>query len=235
MFKTSQFVCLALFFLINSKLAFSLIVSQRCPAGTAKNVWFRAHDRTVPLWLECYLAWTFLFLCSFLNNYPWTFEKNSVFNKLWVWRVGPKQKIRGSQVEKLAKPGIESTAVTQKVQQKYRDIACKAKFFSPFSRQAAKIYVATPHKVVRQETIEIYEQRTAFVWYFAEEVDRCLKDCLKQSLQTTVSMNLSKIFAGHTGDRFDVKTASIRTTEPWDFLKSFILTSLKLRWLPTLK
>ena len=73
------------------------------------------------------------------------------------------KKIRGSQGEKLAKPGIETTAVTQKLQQKYRDIACKAKFFSPFLRQAAKIYVATPHNVVRQEAIEIPEQRTDFV------------------------------------------------------------------------
>ena len=35
----TQSVCLALYFLINSKLAFSLIVSQRCLAGTAKKHW----------------------------------------------------------------------------------------------------------------------------------------------------------------------------------------------------
>ena len=57
------------------------------------------------------------------------------------------------------------------VQQKYRDIACKAKIFPPFLRQAAKIYVATSHSVVRQETIEISKQRTAFVRFFAQEVD----------------------------------------------------------------
>ena len=50
-----------------------------------------------------------------------------------------------------------------KVQQKYKDIACKAKFFPPYLRQAAKTYVATSHSVVRQETIEISQQRTAFV------------------------------------------------------------------------
>ena len=79
-----------------------------------------------------------------------------------------KQKIRGSQGEKLAKPGMETTAVTQKVQQKYRDIACKVKFSSAFFflRKAAKIYAATPHNVVRQETIEISLQRTAFVRFF---------------------------------------------------------------------
>ena len=35
-FKTSQFFRLALYFLINSKLAFSLYVSERCLKGTAK-------------------------------------------------------------------------------------------------------------------------------------------------------------------------------------------------------
>ena len=37
-FKTSQFFRLALYFLINSKLAFSLHVSERCITGTAKKV-----------------------------------------------------------------------------------------------------------------------------------------------------------------------------------------------------
>ena len=60
----------------------------------------------------------------------------------------------------------------------------------------------------------------------------CLKDCDKQRLQTTVSINLWKIFAGHTGDWFDVKTASICTTQLWDALKSFILTSLKIKVAP---
>ena len=59
-----------------------------------------------------------------------------------------------------------------------------------------------------------------------------MKDCDKQRLQTTVSMNLWKILAGHTGDWFDVKTASICTTELWDALKSFILSSLKFKVAP---
>ena len=40
--KTSHFVLLALYFLITSKLAFSLIASHRCLVRTAKNVWVRA-------------------------------------------------------------------------------------------------------------------------------------------------------------------------------------------------
>ena len=72
----------------------------------------------------------------------------------------------------------------------------------------------------------------AFIWCFAQEVDWCLKDCDKQRLQTTVSINLWKIFAGHTGDWFDVRTASICTTDLWDALKSFILNSLKFKVAP---
>ena len=34
-------------------------------------------------------------------------------------------------------------------------------------------------------------------------------------------LNLWKIFAGHSGDWFDVKAASICTTKVWDALKSF--------------
>ena len=53
-----------------------------------KNAWFRAQNSVknnfLPLCLETSLAWKFLFLCSSLKNYPWTFEKNSFFNKLWA-------------------------------------------------------------------------------------------------------------------------------------------------------
>ena len=120
----------------------------------------------------------------------------------------------------------------KKVQQKYKDIACKAKFFPPYLRQAAKTYVATSHSVVRQETIEISEHRTVFVWLLHKRLTWCLKDCDKQRLQTTASINISKSFAGHTGDWFDIKTASICTTELWDALKNFILTSLKIKVAP---
>ena len=111
-------------------------------------------------------------------------------------------------------------------------LPAKQLFFPPYLRQAAKIYVATSHSVVRQETVEISEQRTVFVCSFAQEVDWCMKDCDKQRLQTTVSINLWKILAGHTGDWFDVKTASICTTELWAALKSFIVTSLKFSVAP---
>ena len=108
----------------------------------------------------------------------------------------------------------------------------QSNFFPPYLRKAAKIYVATSHSVVRQETIEISEQRTAFVWFFAQEVDWCMNYCDKQRLQTTVSINLWKILAAHTGDRFDVKTASICTTQLWDVLKSVVLTSLNFKVAP---
>ena len=143
-----------------------------------------------------------------------------------------KQKITGSQGEKLAKRGIETTAVTQKSTTKILRHCLQSKFFPPYLRREAKTYVATSHSVARQETIEISEQRTAFVWFFAQEVDWCMKDYDKQHLQTTVSINLWKSLAGHTGAWFDVKTASICTTELSDALKSFILTSLKFKVAP---
>ena len=64
-----------------SKLAFSSHVSQRCLEGTAKHFRFRVQNRArndfLPLCLQTYSAKAFLLLCSFFNNYPWTFEKNS--------------------------------------------------------------------------------------------------------------------------------------------------------------
>ena len=60
-----------------------------------------------------YLAWKFLFLSSFLNNYQWTFEK-IVFQQAMSISSGAKTKHRGSQGEKLTKRGIETTAVEQK-------------------------------------------------------------------------------------------------------------------------
>ena len=132
----------------------------------------------------------------------------------------------------LAKRCNETTAVVQKKYNKKVETLHAKQNFSLHMRQVAKIYVATSHNVVWLETIEISKQRAAFIWCFAQEVDWCLKDCDKQCLQTTVSINLWKIFVGHTGDWLDVRTASICTTDLWDALKSFILNSLKFKVAP---
>ena len=54
--------------------------SQLYWVGTAKNAGFRAQNSVknnfFTLFLETYLAWKFLFLCTFLNNCRLTFEKN---------------------------------------------------------------------------------------------------------------------------------------------------------------
>ena len=120
----------------------------------------------------------------------------------------------------------------KKVQQKYIDIACKAKCFPPYLRQAAKIYVATSHDAVRQETIEISGQRTAFVWFFCTRGQLMSERLWQTELADHCINKPLKSFAGHTGDWFDVKTASICTTDLWDALKSFILTSLKIKVAP---
>ena len=101
------------------------------------------------------LAWKFLFLCSFLKTYPWTLKaKRSFFNKLRAQRIGLKQKVRGSQGEKLAKRGIEKLQSRKKYNKNIETLLAKQIFFPPYLRQAAEIYVATSHSVVRQETIE---------------------------------------------------------------------------------
>ena len=69
-----------------------------------------------------------------------------------------KQKNWGLQGEKLAKRGIETTAVTQKSTTKIERHCLQSNFFPPYLTQAAKIYVAASYSVVRQETIEISEQ-----------------------------------------------------------------------------
>ena len=52
------------------------------------------------------------------------------------------------------------------------------------------------------------------------------------SERLSVLLNVWKNFAGHPGDWFDVKTASICTTELSDSLKSFILNSLNIKVAP---
>ena len=74
---------------------------------------------------------------------------------------GENKKIKGSQGEKLAKRGNETTAVAQKNTRNYRHCK-KSNFLPPYLRQVAKIYVVTYHSVVRLETVEISQQRTAF-------------------------------------------------------------------------
>ena len=156
-------------------------------------------------------------------------SSKSCFSSPWIYALQDKTKKKGGHRVK-SWPNVASKQLQSTT--KYIDIACKTNFFLPYLRQAAKIYVSTSYSVVRQETIEISEQRTAFVWFFAQEVDWCMINCDKQRLQTSVSINLWKILAGHTGDWFDVKTASICTTELWDALESFILTSLKFKVAP---
>ena len=132
----------------------------------------------------------------------------------------------------LAKRGNETTAVAQKSTTKIERYCLQNNFFPFYLTQASKVFVATSHSVVRLKTIEISEQRTAFIRIFAQEVDWCIKYCDKERLQTTAFINVWKFFHGYTGDWFDVKTASKCTTELWDALKSFILDSLKIKVAP---
>ena len=176
-----------------------------------KKVWFRAKNSAknnfLPLCLETSFAWKFLFLCSFLKKWlPMNIRKKFDFQQAMSIKSGAKtKKNRGSQGEKLAKRGNETTAVAQKKYNKNIETLLAKQFFPFYSTQASKVYVATSHSVVWLETIEISEQRTAFIWLFAQEVDWCIKDCDKERLQTTAFINVWKIFPGYTGDWYDVK------------------------------
>ena len=76
-------------------------------------------------------------------------------------KSGLKQKLGGRRVKSRQNVASKQLPSSKQVQQKYRGIACKSKFFPPYLRQAAKTYVAASHSVARQETIEISQQRTA--------------------------------------------------------------------------
>ena len=140
-----------------------------------------------------------------------------------------KTKNWGSLGEKLAKCGIETTAVMQIVQQKYMDIACKANFSLLIWDRQLKLMLQHPTVWSDREQSKYPSKELLLYDLLHKRMTWCLKDCDKQRLQTTVSINLSKSFAGHTGDWFDVKTASICTTELWDALKNFILTGLEIK------
>ena len=92
-----------------------------------------------------------------------------------------------------------------------------------FLRQGAKIYVTTSNSVVRQDVIEISEQRTGFAWTFAK---RSLKDCNKQHLQTTVSINLWKISLVILEIDLTSKLVCYVPLSLWEALKMFIFNHL---------
>ena len=196
------------------------------------NVWRAQNGHFFHIWKNCKKRF---FLPSPLLpwNLPMNFHQKVVFLHLESMPFKIKQRKRGGfRVKSWPNVASKQLQSRKKYNKNIETLLAKRIFFLPYLRQAAKIYVSTSYSVVRQETIEISEQRTAFVWSFAQEVDWCMINCDKQRLQTSVSINLWKILAGHTGDWFDVKTASICTTELWDALKSFILTSLKFKVAP---
>ena len=211
---------------------FSTMLSSNCK----KNVWFRVENSAkinfLPQCLEPLLPENFSLSVPFSVITHEHSKKSRFSTSSSGCGVGLKQKIRGSQCEKLAKCGIETIAVAQKVQQKYRNIGCKANFsFLIWDRQL-KFMLQHPTVSFDRKQSKYPSKELLLSDFFAHEVDWCLKDCDEQRLQTTLLINVWKIFAGHTGDWFDVKTASICTTELWDALKSLILNSLKIKVAP---
>ena len=207
------------------------------PSENCKKM-FELERRTVQKITFCLYDWKPIYPEFFSFSVPFSIithehQKNIRFSTSYEYKEwGYNEKIGGRRVKSWPNVASKQLQSRKKYNKNIETMLAKQTFFPPYLREAAKIYVSTSYSVVRQETIEISEQTTAFVWFFAQEVDWCLQDCDKQLLQTTVSINLWKIFAGHAGDWFDVKTASICTTEPWDTLKSFIFNSLKIKVAP---
>ena len=104
-FKTSQFFRLALYFLIKSKLAFSLHVSERCLTGTAKKFWFRAQNSVknnfLLLRLETSLAWKNSLSLFLSQKLPMNVRKKFVFQQamgITSWAKTKNQGVAGWKV-----------------------------------------------------------------------------------------------------------------------------------------
>ena len=119
----------------------------------------------------------------------------------------------------------------KKVQQKSRDIACKANFFFFIWHRHLKFMLQHP-TVWFDLNQSKYPSKELLLYEFLHKKSTDVKHCDKERLQTTAFINVWKIFPGYSGDWFDVKTASTCTTELWDALKSFILDSLKIKVAP---
>ena len=126
-------------------------------------------------------------------------RKKFDFQQAMSIKSGAKTKIGGHRVKSWPNVAAKQLQSRKKVQQKYKDTACKAIFFPFYLTQASKIYVATSHSVVRLETIQLEtsEQKTDFYIIIYEFLHKrstdhhqCIKDCDKERLQTTAFINV---------------------------------------------
>ena len=95
---------------------------------------------------------------------PMNIQKKFDFQQAMSIKIGAKtKKLGGRRVKCWPNVATKQLQSRKKVQQKYRNTACKANIFPFYLTQAAKSYVAASHSVIRLETIEISEERTAFI------------------------------------------------------------------------
>ena len=73
------------------------------------------------------------------------------------------KKFGGRRVKSWPNVASKQLQSRKKYNKNIETMLAKQIFFPPYLREAAKIYVSTSYSVVRQETIEISEHRTAFV------------------------------------------------------------------------
>ena len=99
------------------------------------------------MYLKTYLAWNFPFCIPFWvfthdHSQKLVYQKAvsiiinlaKIRKKRWAWRVKGWFKVVWKQ--------LQSSKI---IQQKYKDLACKAKYFTPCLKQAAKLYINYNH------------------------------------------------------------------------------------------
>ena len=160
-------------------------------------------------------------------------SSKSCFSSPWIYALQDKTKKKGVSGWKVGQTWHRNNCSHAKSTTKIYRHCLQSEFFSflIWDRQL-KFMFQHPTVWFDRKQLKYLSKELLLYDFFAQEVDWCMINCDKQRLQTSVSINLWKILAGHTGDWFDVKTASICTTELWDALKSFILTSLKFKVAP---
>ena len=179
------------------------------PTGNCKKM-FELERRTawckknlLPLRLETYLAWTFLFLCSFLNNYPWTLEK-FVFQQALSIKSGAKTKNQGVAGWKVGQTWHRDNCSHAKCNKNTETLLAQQNFSLLIWDRQLKFMLQHPTVWFDRKQLK-YLSKEMLCMIFCTR-GRLMSERLWQTAlaDLTVSKNPWKIFAGHIGDWFDV-------------------------------
>ena len=147
-FKASHFFRLALYFFNQQQTCFFFACFSTLPNGNCKkNIWFGAQNSVknnfLLLCLETSLAWNFSVSVP-LSKITHEHSKKNRFSTSYEHNELLKQKIRGRRVKSWPNVLTKQLQSCKKVQQKYRDIACKAIFSLPIWDRPLKFMLQHP-------------------------------------------------------------------------------------------